>query len=55
MRVPNLHTAPMGHLIKIGTFLKKGPGLPDCMNKLAKLLSMLFVFLCICPLFSLFF
>ena len=23
MRVPNLHTAPKGHLIKIGTFLKK--------------------------------
>ena len=24
MRLPNLHTAPMGHLIKIRTFLKKG-------------------------------
>ena len=24
MRLPNLHTAPMGHLIKIGTNLKKG-------------------------------
>ena len=24
MRLPNLHTAPMGHLIKIGTFLNKG-------------------------------
>ena len=23
MRVPNLHTAPMRHLIKIRTFLKK--------------------------------
>ena len=23
MRLPNLHTAPMGHLIKFGTFLKK--------------------------------
>ena len=30
-------------------------GLPDCMNKLAKLLTMLFVFHCICLLFSLFF
>ena len=29
-------------------------GLPDCMHKLAKLLTMLFVFLCICLLFSLF-
>ena len=24
MRLPNLHTAPIGHLIKITTFLKKG-------------------------------
>ena len=32
-----------------------GSGLPDCMNKLAKLLTMLFVFHCICLLFSLFF
>ena len=24
MRLPNLHTAPMGDLIKIGTFLNKG-------------------------------
>ena len=31
------------------------PGLPDCMNKLAKLLTMIFVFHCICLLFSLFF
>ena len=23
MRLPNLHTAPMRHLIKFGTFLKK--------------------------------
>ena len=30
-------------------------GLPDCMNKLAKLLTTHFVFLCICLLFSLFF
>ena len=29
--------------------------LPDCMNKLAKLLSMLFVFLCVWSLFPLFF
>ena len=29
------------------------PGLPDCMNKLVKLLSMLFVFLCICSLLPL--
>ena len=24
MRLPNLHTAPMGHLNEIGTFLNKG-------------------------------
>ena len=30
-------------------------GLPDCMHKLAKLLTMLFVFHCICLLFSLLF
>ena len=30
-------------------------GLPDSMNKLAKCLTMLFVFLCICLLFPLFF
>ena len=30
-------------------------GLPDCMNKLAKLLTMLFVFHCICLLFFCFF
>ena len=26
MRLPNLHTAPMRHLIKIRTFLKKASG-----------------------------
>ena len=31
---------------------KSRSGLPDCMNKLAKLLTMLFVFHCICLLFS---
>ena len=44
----------LGHLLARLRF-DFHPGLPDCMNKLAKLLTMLFVFHCICLLFSLFF
>ena len=29
MRLPNLHTAPTGHLIKVGTFVMKGQFLPQ--------------------------